>query len=53
MKALKIIAFCAWMIGSAGITDISGEFQPTAIAMSAAGLAVLIITTKLERRSHD
>ena len=27
MKALKIISFCAWMIGSAGIMDLSGEFS--------------------------
>ena len=48
MKVLNIIAFCAWMIGSAGITDMSGEFQPAAIAMAAAGLAVLSITAGAE-----
>ena len=48
MKALNIIAFCAWMIGSAGITDLSGEFQSAAIAMAAAGLTVLIITARAE-----
>lgn len=48
MKALNIIAFCAWMIGSAGITDLSGEFQLAAIAMAAAGLAVLSITASAE-----
>ncbi|WP_320920811.1 hypothetical protein [Eisenbergiella porci] len=46
MKALKIIAFCTWMIGSAGITDLSGEFQPAAITMAAAGLGVIAITTQ-------
>lgn len=48
MKVLNIIAFCAWMIGSAGVTDLSGEFQPAAIAMAAEGLAVLIITASAE-----
>ena len=48
MKALNIIAFCAWMIGSAGITDLSGEFQPAAIAMAVAGLAVFSITASAE-----
>ena len=46
MKALNIIAFCAWMIGSAGITDWSGEFQPAAIAMAVAGLGVIAITAQ-------
>lgn len=44
MKALNIIAFCAWMIGSAGITDLSGEFQLVALVIAAAGLTVNALT---------
>lgn len=44
MKALNIIAFCAWMIGFAGTTDLSGEFQPVALVIAAAGLAVNAVT---------
>ena len=44
MKALNFIAFCAWVIGSAGITDLSGKFQPAAIVMAAAGLMVIAMT---------
>ena len=48
MKALKIISFCAWMIGSAGIMDLSGEFQLAAIALGMAGLTGIFITAKAE-----
>lgn len=53
MKALKIIAFCAWMIGSAGITDLSGKFQPAAIAMAAAGLVVIAMTVRGEHSGKE
>ena len=48
MKALKIISFCAWMIGSAGIMDLSGEIQLAAIALGMAGLTGIFITAKAE-----
>lgn len=44
MKALNFIAFYAWMIGFAGTTDLSGEFQPVALVIAAAGLAVNAVT---------
>ena len=50
MKALNIIAFCAWMSGFAGTTDLSGEFQPAAIAMAAAGLAINALTAGVQRK---
>lgn len=53
MKALNIIAFCIWMIGSAGITDLSGEFQPAAIAMAAAGLVIIAMTVRGEHSRKE
>lgn len=46
MKALNFIAFCAWVVGFAGTMDLSGEFQPAAIAIGAAGLAVNAVTAR-------
>ncbi len=45
MKALNFIAFCAWMIGFAGTTDPSGEFQPVALVIAVTGLTVNALTT--------
>ena len=44
MKALNFIAFYVWMVGFAGTTDLSGEFQPVALVIAAAGLAVNALT---------
>lgn len=49
MKVIQTISFLALMLGTGGIENQNGEFQPVAIGIMFVSLLVLLITSRKEK----